>query len=71
MKGILTAFILSIFVVGCVGDDGREVIGSYAPTPDATIAATADGEGTEGGEDVVDNDGEIGTDADSNLDTGE
>ena len=69
MKGILTLFILSLFAVGCVGDDGREVIGSYAPAPDANMATSTDDEDAGIAEEAVENDGETSSDADSDLDT--
>jgi len=69
LKGILTIFALSLFALGCVGDDGREVIGSYAPTPDANTATSTDDEDAGSVGEAVENDGEAGADADSNLDT--
>ena len=51
------SILLALFWLGCVGDDGREVIGSYAPAEDA---GTSSGNGTADGSSIetVENEGE-------------
>ena len=72
MKHMFTLLLLVLFAGGCVGDDGREIIGSYAPDPDATSSEEA----RESEEDVVEGtgseeDAQGATDSDGNLDTSE
>ena len=67
---MFTLLTICFFAGGCVGDDGREVIGSYAPAPDATEESGAGGEdaGTDTVSGEIDEDVEF--DTTSNLDTG-
>lgn len=70
MKRMFALLLLVLFAAGCVGDDGREIIGSYAPDPDVTPSE----EPRESEEDVVEEtgaeeDAQGATDSDSNLDT--
>ena len=43
MKRSVLAIFLALFWLGCVGDDGREVIGSYAPADDAGVSSSNNG----------------------------
>ena len=54
MKRGVVAIFLALFWLGCVGDDGREVIGSYAPDEDAGVSSENGTSGTRGEESAQD-----------------